>query len=39
MIRAQIVGATGSGGVGMVELTLRHPEIRLTSLLAVSDVG
>ena len=39
MIRAQIVGATGYGGVGMVELLLRHPEIRLTSLLAVSDVG
>ncbi|MFN8636249.1 MAG: N-acetyl-gamma-glutamyl-phosphate reductase [Chloroflexota bacterium] len=39
MIRAQLVGATGYGGVGMVELLLRHPEIRLTSLLAVSDVG
>jgi N-acetyl-gamma-glutamyl-phosphate reductase len=39
VIRAQIVGATGYGGVGMVELLLRHPEIRLTSLLAVSEVG
>ena len=39
MVRAQIVGATGYGGVGMVELLLRHPEIRVTSLLAVSDVG
>lgn len=39
MVRAQIVGATGYGGVGMVELLLRHPEIRLTSLLAVSDIG
>ena len=39
MVRVQIVGATGYGGVGMVELALRHPEIRLTSLLAVSDVG
>ena len=39
MIRAQLVGATGYGGVGMVGLLLRHPEIRLTSLLAVSDVG
>jgi N-acetyl-gamma-glutamyl-phosphate reductase len=39
VVRAQIVGATGYGGVGMVELVLRHPEIRLTSLLAVSDVG
>src|SRR5262249_6757592 len=39
VIRAQIVGATGYGGVGMVELLLRHPEIRVTSLLAISDVG
>jgi N-acetyl-gamma-glutamyl-phosphate reductase len=39
VIRAQLVGATGYGGVGMVELLLRHPEIRVTSLLAVSDVG
>jgi N-acetyl-gamma-glutamyl-phosphate reductase len=39
VVRAQLVGATGYGGVGMVELLLRHPEIRLTSLLAVSDIG
>ena len=39
MVRAQLVGATGYGGVGMVELLIRHPEIRLSSLLAVSDVG
>jgi N-acetyl-gamma-glutamyl-phosphate reductase len=39
VVRAQIVGATGYGGVGMVELLLRHPEIRVTSLLAVSDIG
>ena len=39
MIRAQIVGATGYGGVGMAELLLRHPEITVTSLLAKADVG
>ena len=39
MIRAQIVGATGYGGVGMVELLLRHPEITVSSLLAKSEVG
>ena len=39
MIRAQIVGATGYGGLGMTELLTRHPEIRLTSLLATQDVG
>jgi N-acetyl-gamma-glutamyl-phosphate reductase len=38
-IRAQIVGATGYGGVGMAELLLRHPEIEITSLLAKADVG
>jgi len=39
MVRAQIVGATGYGGLGMVELLLHHPEIKLTSLLARTDVG
>ncbi|MCC6173824.1 MAG: N-acetyl-gamma-glutamyl-phosphate reductase [Chloroflexi bacterium] len=39
MIRAQIVGATGYGGVGMVDQLLRHPEIEMTSLLATSDVN
>jgi len=39
MIHAQIVGATGYGGLGMVELLLRHSEIKVTSLLAKNDVG
>jgi N-acetyl-gamma-glutamyl-phosphate reductase len=39
MIRAQIVGATGYGGLGIVELILRHPQIQIASLLAKSDVG
>lgn len=39
MIRAQIVGATGYGGLGMIELLLRHPQIEIASLLAKSDVG
>jgi N-acetyl-gamma-glutamyl-phosphate reductase len=38
-ITAQIVGATGYGGLGMVELLLRHPEIEIASLLAKNDVG
>jgi len=38
MIKAQIVGATGYGGLGMTELLLRHPEIEVTSLLATQDV-
>lgn len=39
MIRAQVVGATGYGGIGIVELLLRHPEIEIASLLAKTDVG
>jgi N-acetyl-gamma-glutamyl-phosphate reductase len=39
VIRAQVVGATGYGGIGIVELLLRHPEIEVVSLLAKSDVG
>jgi N-acetyl-gamma-glutamyl-phosphate reductase len=39
VIRAQVVGATGYGGIGIVELLLRHPEIEITSLLAKTDVG
>ncbi len=39
MKRAQIVGATGYGGLGMTELLLRHPHLEVTSLLAKQDVG
>ncbi|RMF90653.1 MAG: N-acetyl-gamma-glutamyl-phosphate reductase [Nitrospinota bacterium] len=39
MIRAQVVGATGYGGVGIVELLLRHPEVEITSLMGKQDVG
>ncbi|HLH73951.1 MAG TPA: N-acetyl-gamma-glutamyl-phosphate reductase [Chloroflexota bacterium] len=39
MIRAQIVGATGYGGLGIIELLLRHPEIQIVDLLAKTDVG
>jgi N-acetyl-gamma-glutamyl-phosphate reductase len=37
--RAQIVGATGYGGLGMIEQLIRHPAIELTSLLAKSESG
>lgn len=39
MQRAQIVGATGYGGLGMTELLLRHPHLEPVSLLAKQDVG
>lgn len=37
--RAQIVGATGYGGLGMTEQLVRHPEIEIAALLAKTDVG
>lgn len=34
MIAAKIIGATGYGGLGILEGLLRHPEARITSLVA-----
>lgn len=39
MIQAKIIGATGYGGVGLVEWLLGHPEVTLQHLIAVADVG
>ena len=39
MIKAKIVGAGGYGGVGIVELLLRHPEAKLTCLVAATETG
>lgn len=39
MIKVKLVGATGYGGVGLIELLLRHPEIEITTLIAASDTG
>jgi N-acetyl-gamma-glutamyl-phosphate reductase len=39
MIRVKVIGATGYGGVGIVELLLQHPEARLVALVAREDVG
>jgi len=39
MVRVKIVGAGGYGGVGIVELLLRHPQARIISLVDVADVG
>lgn len=39
MIRVKVVGATGYGGVGIIELLLGHPEARPVSLIAREDVG
>lgn len=39
MYRAQIVGATGYGGLGVLELLLQHPEFEVASLVARDDAG
>ncbi|MDA0256652.1 MAG: N-acetyl-gamma-glutamyl-phosphate reductase [Chloroflexi bacterium] len=38
-LRAQIVGATGYGGLGILELMLGHPRFEVTGLLARDDAG
>ena len=37
--RAQIVGATGYGGLGMLELLLGHPQFEVASIIARDDAG
>lgn len=37
--RVKIVGATGYGGVGMIELLLSHPQLEAGCLVALQDVG
>ena len=39
MIKAKIIGASGYGGVGMVELLLQHPQVELETLVALESVG
>ena len=39
MIKAKVVGAGGYGGVGIVELLLRHPETEISCLVSLSDTG
>ncbi|NCD33300.1 MAG: N-acetyl-gamma-glutamyl-phosphate reductase [Spartobacteria bacterium] len=37
--RAKIVGASGYGGIGIIELLLKHPEVDISCLVSVQDVG
>lgn len=39
MLSAQIVGATGYGGLGILELLLGHPQFEVASLVAREDAG
>ena len=38
-MRVQIVGATGYGGLGILELLLQHPEAEVSTLVARDDAG
>lgn len=39
MITAKIIGAGGYGGVGITELLLGHPEVKIKTLVAASETG
>jgi N-acetyl-gamma-glutamyl-phosphate reductase len=39
MVKVKIIGAGGFGGVGAVELLMRHPEAELVCLQDITDVG
>lgn len=38
-IRAKIIGATGYGGLGIIELLLQHPAAEIVTLVAREDAG
>jgi N-acetyl-gamma-glutamyl-phosphate reductase len=38
-IRAQLIGATGYGGLGILELLLGHPDFEIAALVARDDAG
>jgi N-acetyl-gamma-glutamyl-phosphate reductase len=39
MIKVKVVGAGGYGGIGMIELVLRHPQAELAALVDIENVG
>ncbi len=39
MFKAKVIGASGYGGVGVVELLLHHPAVSLETLVALESVG
>ncbi len=39
MIHAKVIGATGYGGIGIIELLLQHPDVEITALVAREEVG
>lgn len=39
MIKAKVIGASGYGGIGIVELLLHHPNAQIETLVALESVG
>ncbi len=39
MVKVKIIGATGYGGIGLIELLTQHPEMTISALVAREDVG
>jgi len=39
MIKVKVIGASGYGGIGIIELLLKHPEARIQTLVALESVG
>lgn len=39
MIKVKVIGASGYGGIGIIELLLNHPEVELKTLVALESVG
>lgn len=39
MKKVKLVGATGYGGLGMIELLLAHPEFQISTVIATQDAG
>lgn len=39
MTTVKVIGATGYGGIGIIELLLQHPQVSLRTLVARDDVG
>ena len=39
MVQVKLIGAGGYGGIGLIELLLRHPEASLAALVDVQGVG
>jgi N-acetyl-gamma-glutamyl-phosphate reductase len=39
MIKVKIIGATGYGGLGLIEILQKHPDVEITSLIATENTG